>query len=74
MAEYVCRSRDVALGAARALVPASRLGVWGLAQGARVISAQPAGPGRALTHLRLRHPDYGSMRTSAAGMSDHQWS
>lgn len=51
MAEYVRRSRDVALGAARTLVPASRLGVWGLARGARLISALPAGPSRALTRL-----------------------
>ncbi|MEV4799319.1 hypothetical protein AB0K18_04825 [Nonomuraea sp. NPDC049421] len=51
MAEHVRGSREVALSAARTLVPTSRLGVWGLAQGARLISALPAGPSRALTRL-----------------------
>lgn len=47
MAEHVRGSRAVALSAARTLIPTSRLGVWGLAQGARLISALPAGPSRA---------------------------
>ncbi|TYB57614.1 FAD-dependent oxidoreductase [Nonomuraea sp. PA05] len=51
MAEHVRGSRAVAVSAARTLIPASRLGVWGLAQGARLISALPAGPSRALTRL-----------------------
>ncbi|MEU6624156.1 hypothetical protein ABZ926_25735 [Streptomyces litmocidini] len=44
-AEHVRGSRA---GAAKTLVPTSRLGVWGLARGARLISSLPAGPGRAL--------------------------
>lgn len=51
MAEHVRGSRAVALSAAKTLIPTSRLGVWGLAQGARLISALPAGPGRALVRL-----------------------
>ncbi|GAA2214849.1 FAD-dependent monooxygenase [Nonomuraea monospora] len=54
MAEHVRGSRAVAVSAARTLIPASRLGVWGLAQGARLISALPAGPSRALTRLASR--------------------
>ncbi|GLY77676.1 FAD-dependent monooxygenase [Actinoallomurus iriomotensis] len=51
MADHVRASRAVALSAARTLIPTSRLGVSGLAQGARLISALPAGPGRALLRL-----------------------
>lgn len=54
MAEHVRGSRAVALSAARTLIPASRAGVWGLAQGARLVSALPAGPGRALLRLTTR--------------------
>jgi 2-polyprenyl-6-methoxyphenol hydroxylase-like FAD-dependent oxidoreductase len=51
MAGHVRASRAVALSAAKTLIPTSRLGVSGLAQGARLISALPAGPGRALLRL-----------------------
>ncbi|MFB4320365.1 FAD-dependent monooxygenase [Actinomadura sp. 21ATH] len=54
MAEHAHGSRAVALSAAKTLVPTSRLGVWGLAQGARLISALPARPGRALVRLTTR--------------------
>ncbi|MFB8088461.1 FAD-dependent monooxygenase [Streptomyces sp. NPDC055992] len=54
MAEHVRGSRAVALSAARTLIPASRAGVWGLAQGARLVSALPTGPGRALLRLTTR--------------------
>ena len=54
MADYVRRSRAVALGVAKTLVPTSRLGVLGLVQGARLISALPAGPSRALLHLTTK--------------------
>ncbi|MFF7442058.1 FAD-dependent monooxygenase [Streptomyces sp. NPDC008122] len=60
MAEHVRGSREAALGAAKTLIPTSRLGVQGLAQGARLISALPAGPGRALLRLTTksaRHHD-----------------
>ncbi|MEV7279927.1 FAD-dependent monooxygenase [Streptomyces sp. NPDC093111] len=51
MAEYVRGSRAAALGAARTLIPSSKLGVLGLAHGARLISALPARPRRALLRL-----------------------
>ncbi|MFE6667415.1 FAD-dependent monooxygenase [Streptomyces sp. NPDC057697] len=54
MAEHVHGSRASALSAAKTLIPTSRLGVWGLAQGARLISALPAAPGRALVRLGTR--------------------
>ncbi|MEU5031692.1 FAD-dependent monooxygenase [Streptomyces milbemycinicus] len=54
MAEHVRGSRAVALSAAKTLIPTSHLGVWGLAQGARLISALPAGPSRALVRLTTK--------------------
>ncbi|MGW4800795.1 FAD-dependent oxidoreductase, partial [Nonomuraea sp. NPDC004297] len=51
MAEPVRGSREAALSAAKTVVPTSRLGTLGLAQGARLISALPAGPRRALLRL-----------------------
>ncbi|WP_329168231.1 FAD-dependent oxidoreductase [Streptomyces sp. NBC_01267] len=54
MAEHVHGSRAAALGAAKTLIPTSRLGVRGLAQGARLISALPAGPSRALLRLTTK--------------------
>ena len=51
MAEHVRGSRAAALSAAKTLIPTSRLGVRGLVQGARLISALPAGPSRALLRL-----------------------
>ncbi|WP_405401426.1 FAD-dependent oxidoreductase [Streptomyces sp. NBC_01104] len=54
MAEYVHGSRAAALSAARTLIPTSRLGVHGLAQGARLVAALPAGPGRALLRVATR--------------------
>ncbi len=54
MAEHVRGSRAVALSAAKTLIPVSRLGVQGLAQGARLLSALPAAPGRALIRLTTK--------------------
>lgn len=54
MAQHVRDSRAVALSAARTLVPTSRLGVWGLAQGVRLVSALPAGPSRLLVRLTTK--------------------
>ncbi|MCK2215291.1 FAD-dependent monooxygenase [Actinomadura sp. ATCC 31491] len=54
MAGHVRGSRAAALSAARTLIPTSRLGAWGLAQGARLVSALPAGPGRALLRLAAK--------------------
>lgn len=54
MAEHVRGSRTAALSAAKTLIPTSRLGVRGLAHGARLISALPAGPSRALLRLTTK--------------------
>ncbi|GAA3830764.1 FAD-dependent monooxygenase [Sphaerisporangium flaviroseum] len=54
MAEPVRDSRAFALGAAKTIIPASRLGVWALAQGARLISALPVSIGRALAKLNSK--------------------
>ncbi|MEV0804171.1 FAD-dependent monooxygenase [Kribbella sp. NPDC050281] len=54
MAEHVRASRAVGLSAAKTLIPTSRLGVSGLAQGSRLISALPAGPSRALLRLTTK--------------------
>ncbi|MEV5644873.1 FAD-dependent monooxygenase [Streptomyces flaveolus] len=54
MAQHVRGSRAVALSAAKTLIPTSRLGVRALAQGARLISALPAGPSRALVRLTTK--------------------
>ncbi|MEV4313475.1 FAD-dependent monooxygenase [Actinocrispum sp. NPDC049592] len=54
MAEYVRGSHAAALSAAKTLIPTSRLGVQGLVQGARLISALPAGPSRALLRLTTK--------------------
>ncbi len=51
MSELVRRSRAFAAGAARALIPASRAGVWALARGGQLVSALPAGLTRAIAKL-----------------------
>jgi 2-polyprenyl-6-methoxyphenol hydroxylase-like FAD-dependent oxidoreductase len=79
MAEHVRGSRAAALSVAKTLIPTSRLGVRGLAQGARLISALPAGPSRALLRLttktaRLHNSmiveDYPSPPTAPRGRGD----
>jgi 2-polyprenyl-6-methoxyphenol hydroxylase-like FAD-dependent oxidoreductase len=54
MVELVRSSRAFALAAARTLIPSSRLGVWALVQGARLISALPAGLSRSLARLNAK--------------------
>jgi 2-polyprenyl-6-methoxyphenol hydroxylase-like FAD-dependent oxidoreductase len=54
MAEHVRGSHAAALSAAKTLIPTSRLGMRGLAQGARLISALPAGPSRVLLRLTTK--------------------
>jgi 2-polyprenyl-6-methoxyphenol hydroxylase-like FAD-dependent oxidoreductase len=51
MSDIVQRSRTFALGAAKTLIPSSKLGVWGLVAGARLVSVLPAGVSRALAKL-----------------------
>jgi hypothetical protein len=54
MAENVRGSREVALSAAKTLVPTSRLGVSGLAYGARLVSALPTVLSRAFLQLTTK--------------------
>ncbi|NGN62796.1 FAD-dependent oxidoreductase [Streptomyces sp. A7024] len=68
MAAHVRGSREVARSAAKTLVPTSRLGVWGLAQGTRLISALPPGPSRALVRLTTKS----ARLYDAMTLDDHQ--
>jgi 2-polyprenyl-6-methoxyphenol hydroxylase-like FAD-dependent oxidoreductase len=54
MGELVRRSRAFALGAARSLIPGSRLGVLALTQGVRLVSALPSGVSRSLARLNAK--------------------
>lgn len=80
VAEYARGSQAAARGAAKTLVPTSRLGVWGLANGARLISALPSGPSRALLRLasqsaRIHNSvtvdDYPPQTAASSGRADH---
>ncbi|MEU1205647.1 FAD-dependent monooxygenase [Nocardia sp. NPDC005825] len=51
MTPHIQGGRAAALSAAKTLIPASRLGITGLTQGARLISALPTRPRRALLQL-----------------------
>jgi 2-polyprenyl-6-methoxyphenol hydroxylase-like FAD-dependent oxidoreductase len=54
MAAPVRGSRAFALGAAKSIIPNSRLGVWALVQGARLISTLPTPVSRALAKLNTK--------------------
>ncbi|MFD9892901.1 FAD-dependent monooxygenase [Amycolatopsis sp. NPDC059027] len=54
MAELVQASRTFATTAAKTLIPGSRFGMWGLVTGARIVSALPAGVGKALARLNTQ--------------------
>jgi 2-polyprenyl-6-methoxyphenol hydroxylase-like FAD-dependent oxidoreductase len=56
MAELVRRSRAFARRAAKALIPNSRLGVWALIGGARLLAALPRPIGRAIAGGNTRGP------------------
>lgn len=51
MTELVIKSRAFARGAAKTIVPSSRLGVWALTQGARLVSALPSRVSQAVARL-----------------------
>ncbi|SDD77008.1 FAD-dependent monooxygenase [Actinokineospora iranica] len=51
LAEPVRAAREFALTAAKSIIPTSRRGLWTLVNGARLVSALPAGAGRVLTRL-----------------------
>jgi 2-polyprenyl-6-methoxyphenol hydroxylase-like FAD-dependent oxidoreductase len=72
MAEPVRLSRAFAMGAAKTLIPGSRLGIWALINGARLVSALPAGVSRALARLNskgVRMHDSMRVREYAAPVS-----
>ncbi|GAA3071981.1 FAD-dependent monooxygenase [Streptosporangium carneum] len=52
--DYVRRSRAFAVAAAKRLIPASGLGLWGLIQGVRLINHTPTPIARALTAFGAR--------------------
>jgi 2-polyprenyl-6-methoxyphenol hydroxylase-like FAD-dependent oxidoreductase len=54
MIDLVRRSRAFALGMARTLVPSSRLGVWALTEGVRLVTALPSWVSRALAKLNTK--------------------
>lgn len=54
MREIVRQSRAFAVGAAKTIIPGGELGVWALTQGARLVSALPAGVSRALAKLNSK--------------------
>ncbi|MCP3803667.1 FAD-dependent monooxygenase [Allokutzneria sp. A3M-2-11 16] len=54
MAELVRKSRVFALRAAKTLIPKSRLGMWGLTTGARMLTALPASAARAIAKLNTQ--------------------
>ncbi|GAA3442851.1 FAD-dependent monooxygenase [Planomonospora venezuelensis] len=49
--DYVRRSRAFAVGAAKRLIPATRLGLWSLVQGVRLVNHVPTPVARALAGL-----------------------
>ncbi len=68
MREPVHRSRAFARGAARGIIPGSRLGVWALTRGAQLVSLLPGSLSRSLAKLNAKGvrmhdsmpvPDYG---------------
>lgn len=54
MIDIVRQSRVFALGAAKTLIPSSRLGVWALTEGARLVTALPGWVSRALAKLNTK--------------------
>lgn len=54
MREPVHRSRSFARGAAKGIIPGSRIGVWALTRGAQLISAMPGSLSRSLAKLNTK--------------------
>jgi 2-polyprenyl-6-methoxyphenol hydroxylase-like FAD-dependent oxidoreductase len=54
MLEPVQRSRTFARGAAKGIVPGSRIGVWALTRGAQLISAMPGSLSRSVAKLNTK--------------------
>lgn len=54
MGDIVRQSRAFAIGAAKTLIPSSRVGLWALTQGARLVTVLPAGVSRAVAKLNTK--------------------
>lgn len=54
MQEPVHRSRNFARGAAKGIIPGSRIGVWALTRGAQLISAMPGSLSRSVAKLNTK--------------------
>ena len=76
MADPVRRSRALARGIAKGLVPSSRAGVWALTRGAQLISMLPAGLTKAVAKLNtkgvrlydsMQYKEYGVVELGEAG-------
>ncbi|OBB69937.1 FAD-dependent monooxygenase [Mycobacterium sp. 852014-50255_SCH5639931] len=82
MREPVHRSRAFARGAAKGIIPGSRLGVWALTRGARLVSLLPASLSRSLAKLNANGvrmhdsmpvPDYSATDLQANERKDRRW-
>ncbi|GAA4545171.1 FAD-dependent monooxygenase [Mycobacterium paraffinicum] len=82
MREPVHRSRAFARGAAKGIIPGSRLGVWALTRGARLVSLLPASLSRSLAKLNANGvrmhdsmpvPDYSETDLQANERKDRPW-
>ncbi|OBF50001.1 FAD-dependent oxidoreductase [Mycobacterium sp. 852002-53434_SCH5985345] len=82
MREPVHRSRAFARGAAKGIIPGSRLGVWALTHGARLISLLPGSLSRSLAKLNangvrmhdsMAVPDYSATDLQANERKDRRW-
>lgn len=82
MREPVHRSRAFARGAAKGVIPGSRLGVWALTRGAQLVSLMPGSLSRALARLNTKGvrmhdsmpvPDYGATGLHADERNIRPW-
>ena len=82
MREPVHRSRAFARGAARGIIPGSRLGVWALTRGAQLVSLMPGSLSRALAKLNTKGvrmhdsmpvPDYSATDLQANERNGRRW-
>ncbi|OBI29713.1 FAD-dependent oxidoreductase [Mycobacterium sp. E1386] len=82
MREPVHRSRAFARGAAKGIIPGSRLGLWALTRGAQLVSLLPGSLSRSLARLNANGvrmhdsmfvPDYSATDLQANERNDRPW-
>ncbi|OJZ72154.1 FAD-dependent oxidoreductase [Mycobacterium paraffinicum] len=82
MREPVHQSRAFARGAAKGIIPGSRLGVWALTRGAQLVSTMPGSLSRSLAKLNakgvrmhdsMRVPDYSATDLQANERNNRRW-